>query len=132
MNFTNQGMISADGETLTIGAARRHAGVLEQQRRHLSRMPTSLMLDGTLAAGDIGTITGATAITEAGLLNNAGKTLAVGNGTTLAHDHPDQRRHRQRRHDRRYQRRRLRVQWRHARRRDLRGNDRTDKPGRSA
>ena len=41
------------------------------------------MLDGSLATTNIGKITGATGVTEAGLLDNTGSTLDVGTGTQL-------------------------------------------------
>ncbi len=81
LNFTNAGTISADNETLTIG---NNLGSWSNKDGTIALSGTAaLVLDGSLATGDIGTITGATGVTEAGLLDNTGTTLNVGTATEL-------------------------------------------------
>ena len=83
MNFTNTGTggIRADNETLTIG---NHLGSWSNKDGTIALSGTAaLVLDGTLATANIGKITGATGVTEAGLLDNTGGTLDVGTGTQL-------------------------------------------------
>ena len=85
LNFSNKGVISADNEALTIG--HDSGGTLGAWSNNGGTIALSgggsLVLDGALATGDIGTITGATGVTEQGLLDNTGATLDVGSGTQL-------------------------------------------------
>jgi hypothetical protein len=83
MNFTNSGTggINADNETLTIG---NHLGSWSNKDGTIALSGTAaLVLDGSLATTNIGKITGATGVTEVGLLDNTGDTLDVGTGTQL-------------------------------------------------
>ena len=84
-NFFNQRTIDANGETLTIGydnggtlgSWSNDGGIIELLGN------AALVLDGSLASGNIGLITGASGVTEAGLLDNAAATLTVGAGAEL-------------------------------------------------
>jgi hypothetical protein len=84
LNFTNKGTISVTDETVTIGydAGSVHGSWSNAGLIALSGT-ASLVLDGSLATAGIGTITGANGVTVAGILNNTGTTLNVGNGTSL-------------------------------------------------
>ena len=77
-NFVNQGTIDATGETLTIGYD--NGGVLGSWSNNGGTIANaaSLVMDGSLTTGNIGLITGAVGITEAGVLDNTGATLNVG------------------------------------------------------
>ncbi len=77
LSFTNDGTIDATGETLTVGS-----GFWSNQSGTIANA-ASLVLDGTVTTGDIGSIISAGPITEAGLLDNTGATLAVGSSGTL-------------------------------------------------
>ena len=84
-NFLNQRTIDANGETLTIGydsngtlgSWSNDGGIIELLGN------AALVLDGSLASGNIGLITGASGVTEIGLLDNTGVTLDVGAGSLL-------------------------------------------------
>ena len=75
-NFVNQRTIDANGETLTIGydsngtlgSWSNDGGIIELSGN------AALVLDGSLASGNIGLITGASGVTEIGLLDNTGVT----------------------------------------------------------
>jgi hypothetical protein len=83
LSFTNDGTIDATGETLTVGYdSGGTLGSWSNQSGTISNA-TSLVLDGSLATANIGTITSAGGITEGGLLDNTGATLAVGSSGTL-------------------------------------------------
>ncbi len=85
LNFTNQGTILVGSETATIGFDQGGSlGTWDNTSGTIALSGTaSLVLDGSLAASGLGTITGATGVTEAGLLDNAANILTVGTGTPL-------------------------------------------------
>ncbi len=85
LNFTNQGTILLDNETATIGFDQIGSlGSWDNTFGTIALSGTaSLVLDGSLAASGIGTITGAAGVTEAGLLDNTFNILTVGAGTPL-------------------------------------------------
>ncbi len=84
LKFINNGTISVTDETVTIGydAGGVHGSWSNAGLIALSGT-ASLILDGSLTTAGIGTITGASGISMAGILDNTGTTLNVGNGTSL-------------------------------------------------
>ena len=83
LSFTNDGTIDATGETLTVGYDNGGVRGSWSNKDGTISNAASLVLDGSLATGDIGAISSAGPITEAGLLDNTGTTLAVGSSGTL-------------------------------------------------
>ncbi|HEY7580750.1 MAG TPA: Hint domain-containing protein, partial [Acetobacteraceae bacterium] len=85
LNFTNQGTVNLDNETVTIGYDQ--AGTLGAWDNSAGTIAlsgsASLVLDGSVATSGIGAITGAAGVTEAGLLDNTFGTLTIGAGTPL-------------------------------------------------
>ena len=78
VDFINQGTINA-GETLTVG---NPSGTWSNQLGTIANAAT-LILDGAVTTGNLGSITGASNVIEAGLLDNSGATLPLGGGTEL-------------------------------------------------
>ena len=83
LSFTNFGSIDATGETLTIGYDNNGVRSSWNNNSGTIANATSLVLNGSVTTDNIGAIIGSGAIAEAGLIDNTGATLAVGNGTTL-------------------------------------------------
>jgi Hint domain len=83
LSFINTGTIDATGETLTIGDDNNGVRSSWNNNSGTISNATSLVLNGSVTTDNMGTIINSGAITEAGLIDNTGATLAVGSSGTL-------------------------------------------------